>query len=116
MRIKNIDGLTTEDLEKEVQEGGKFVYYSYTLSLIIITWRQTTGVYLIRGTENAVSKGWKFSLLTFLFGWWGIPFGPKHTIQSLRINLKGGNDVTNDVMAVVEGYALYNESRKAKSA
>jgi hypothetical protein len=32
---------------------------------------------------------------TSVAGWWGIPFGPVFTIQSLWRNLNGGIDVTD---------------------
>ena len=33
-----------------------------------------------------------------IFGWWGIPWGPIHTVKSISVNNKGGIDVTNDIM------------------
>jgi hypothetical protein len=39
------------------------------------------------------------TLLTILLGWWGIPWGPVYSIQSLVVNLKGGKDVTTEVLA-----------------
>jgi hypothetical protein len=27
-------------------------------------------------------------------GWWGIPWGPIFTVQSLVVNFKGGKDIT----------------------
>jgi hypothetical protein len=30
-------------------------------------------------------------------GWWGIPWGPIRSVQSLWTNLKGGVDVTAEV-------------------
>jgi hypothetical protein len=40
-----------------------------------------------------------WTLLTIVLGWWGIPWGPVYSIQSLVVNLKGGKDVTAEVMA-----------------
>lgn len=114
MKIKNIEGLTAKDLEKAVNEGGRFVYYAFTISAIILTFKKTSGVYLVRSEENAVAKGFPFTLVSFLFGWWGVPGGPKHTIESIRTNLRGGKDVTDDVMAVVAGYVLYEETNGKK--
>jgi hypothetical protein len=115
MKIKNINGLSAHDLQKEVANGGKFIYYPYTVSFIIVTFKRVSGVYLIRGHENAFRKGFRFILVSFLFGWWGIPSGPKYSFESICTNWKGGKDVTDEVMAVVEGYALFKEANK-KSA
>ena len=116
MKIKNIKGLSSTQLQQEVEKGGKFIYYAYTVSFIIVTFRRVSGVYLVRGNESAVKKGLPFTMLSFFLGWWGIPFGPKHTFESIRINLKGGRDVTNDVMAVISGYQLFRETQKQKTA
>jgi len=115
MRIKNIKGLSAEDLQREVGKGGKFIHYPFIISLVVATFKRTSGVYLVRGNENAVTKGMPYTLLSVLFGWWGIPFGPKYTLQSIRANMKGGKDVTDEVMATVAGFVLYKETQKEKA-
>jgi hypothetical protein len=115
MKIKNIGGLSAADLQREVREGGKFIYYPFTISLIVVTFKRTSGVYLVRGNENIFTKGLPFIFISAFFGWWGIPFGPKYTLQSIRTNSKGGKDVTDDVMATVAGYVLFNEAQKQKT-
>ena len=114
MKIKNIAGLSAADLQQEVSEGGKFIYYSYTISILLVTFRRTSGVYLLRASENAVYKGFQFTFLSMLFGWWAIPYGPKFTLESLRTNLRGGKNVTNEVMDTVEGYLLFKETQQQK--
>ncbi|MBC7949386.1 MAG: hypothetical protein H7Y42_15980 [Chitinophagaceae bacterium] len=116
MKIKNINGLSAKELQKAVDNGSRFVYYAWTISAIILTFKRTSGVYMVHAGESKTSKGYRFTLLSFLFGWWGIPSGPKHTLASIRTNLKGGKDVTDEVMSVVTGYALYEEhvGRKKK--
>lgn len=116
MKIRNIEGLSAADLQREEARGAKFVYYSFTISVLVITFKRTSGVYMIRGGENPVSKGLPFTILSFLFGWWGIPFGPKYTIESIRTNLKGGKDVTEEVMATVAGHILFQEAQQRKQS
>ncbi len=116
MKIKNIDGLSAMDLQQEAERGGKFVYYAYTISLIVVTLKRTSNVYLIRKGENAKTKGNLFTLLSLIFGWWGIPFGPKYTVQSIRTNMNGGKDVTDEVMATVAGHLLFRETQGQKVA
>lgn len=115
MKIKNIEGLSAKDLQRRVNYGAKFIYFSYTVSLVIVTFRRTSGVYLIHPGEKAVVKRSFYTLLSLLFGWWGLPFGPKYTIAAIHSNLRGGKDVTDEVMSVVSGYALYREANKRKS-
>lgn len=111
MKIKNINGLSADDLERKVADGGRFVYFAFTISLVVITFKRTSGVYLLQPGENAVIRSTPFIMLSFLFGWWGIPYGPKYTIQSIRTNLTGGKDVTDEVMSTVAGHKLFREAQ-----
>ncbi len=115
MKIKNIDGMSAENLQEETNKGGKFVYFPFTISFIVVTFKRTSGVYLVKQNENAIIKGLSFTMLSFLFGWWGFPFGPKYTIESIRTNLQGGKDVTDDVMATVAGHVLFRQVEKEKT-
>ena len=114
MKIKNIDGLSASDLQMHVTKGGRFVYFPFTVSLVIFTFRRTSGVYLVRAGENAVTKSIPFLLLSLLFGWWGIPYGPKYALESIQANIKGGKDVTEEVMATVAGFVLFREAEEKK--
>ena len=116
MKILNIKGLSATDLQKEAEKGARFVYYAFTISLLVVTLRRTSGVYMIRGGESVRSKGLPFTLISALFGWWGIPYGPKYTIESIRTNLKGGKDVTDEVMSTVAGHILFQEAQQIKKA
>lgn len=114
MKIKNIDGLSADDLQRQVNDGAQFVYYIFTLSFFIVTFKRVSGVYLVRPGENSKLRGFPFTLLSLLFGWWGIPYGPKYTIESILTNTRGGKNVTDDVMATVAGYALFEETQQKK--
>ena len=116
MRIQNIDGLSPSDLQEEVSKGGRFVYYPFTVSLAVFTLKRTSGTYLVRAGETAIGKQMFFTLISLLFGWWGIPFGPKYTVKSIQTNLRGGKNVTDEVMATVAGFALFEETQRKKKA
>lgn len=115
MKIKNAENLSAEQLQEEINRGGRFVQYQYAVSFIVATIKPETGVYLIRKGESAVKKSIFFTMLSFLFGWWGIPFGPTHTIAALRTNLRGGKDVTDEVVATIAGHILFREAEKRKA-
>lgn len=100
MRIRGIDNLSTDEIRFEVQRGAKFVLYSYCVSVVVLTFRRTSDVYFLRSGESPVMKGLPWTLLTVLLGWWGIPWGPIYSIQSLILNLSGGKDVTSQLVAV----------------
>jgi hypothetical protein len=116
MKIKKINARIAPILQQEVDKGGKFVRYAFTISLIVVTFKQTSGIYLVPAGESGWGRAALFTMISALLGWWGFPWGPKYTITSLRTNLKGGTDVTDEVMAVVAGYALFEETQKSKVA
>lgn len=114
MKIKNIEGLSAADLQQEADNGARFVYFPYVISFIVVTFRKTSGVYMIKKGESVSKRGTPFTIISMLFGWWGIPFGPKYTLESIRVNQKGGKDVTDEVMATVAGHLLFQEAQQMK--
>ncbi len=115
MRIKNIDGLSAADLQEVVSKGGRFAYFPFTISFFVVTFKRTSGVYLIRKEEGVSSlRSLPFTLISALLGWWGLPYGPKYTIESIRTNLRGGKDVTDEVMATVAGFVMFQEAEQTR--
>jgi hypothetical protein len=98
MTIKGIKGMTIAQIQDEVDNGGKFVTYSYCISFIAISFRKSSGIYFIRSHENSVIKGAPFTLVSLLFGWWGIPWGVIYTFASLYTNINGGKNITHAAM------------------
>lgn len=103
MKIVGIEGMSPDQLRFEIQRGAKMVYFQYCISVVLITFRRSSDVYFVRDGESAVSKGLPWTLLSLVAGWWGIPWGPIFTIQSLVTNLRGGKDVTADFSARLPG-------------
>lgn len=97
--IKNMEGLTVADVEREIERGGKFVYFQYCISILILTFRRSSNIYFIRAGESTFKYGIGFTLLTLLVGWWGIPWGPIYTIGALVKNIRGGENVTQEIMS-----------------
>src|SRR5882672_8519169 len=97
-KIQGIEGMKHGELEFELQRGAKFVVFQYCVSVIVLTFRRPSDIYFIRQGENVVVKGLPFTLLSLVAGWWGIPWGPIYTIQSIYNNSRGGKDVTQAVV------------------
>lgn len=93
------------ELQAELQQGGRFVLYQYCISMLIITFKRSSTIYFISHEQNAAVKGLPFTLLSLVLGWWGIPWGPIYTIQSLWVNLNGGKDITQEVLASMSSSA-----------
>jgi hypothetical protein len=99
MKIQGIEGMSPDEIRFEVQRGAKFVFFYYSVSVIVMSFRRPSPVYFIRPGQNALGKALPWTLLTLLAGWWGIPWGPIYTVQSLLVNFKGGKDVTVELSA-----------------
>jgi hypothetical protein len=101
MKIKNIDGLTNHEIRSLINEGGKFIIYPYSISIIFMSFKRFSDIYLIKPNEKATQYGTQYILASLVLGWWGIPWGPIYTIGSIYTALKGGNDVTFEIMSEI---------------
>jgi hypothetical protein len=99
MKIQGIEGMSPDQLQFEIQRGAKLVCYHYCISVVLMTFRRSSAVYFISAGESTLTKGLPWTLLTLLLGWWGIPWGPIFSIQSLIVNFGGGKDLTADISA-----------------
>ena len=97
MKIQGIEEMSPDRLQFELQRGAKLVFYQYAISVLVMSFRRSSDIYFIPAGESAVKKGLPWSLISLVAGWWGIPWGPIFTIQSLATNFKGGKDVTAEL-------------------
>ena len=97
-KIVGIEGMNVDELNLELERGGKFVIFEYCISIIVMTFRRSTNVYFIKEGQGTTGKSIGFTLISLILGWWGIPWGPIYTVGSLITNLGGGKDVTNEVI------------------
>jgi hypothetical protein len=79
MQIVGAEGLTVSEVEEEVRRGGRFVYFPYCVSLLVVTLRRASDIHFIRAGEGTLGKSWPYVLLSFLLGWWGFPWGFVYT-------------------------------------
>lgn len=97
-KIRGIEGMRAGEVDFEIQRGAKFVLFQYCISIIVLTFRRASDIYFLRQGESALTRGLPFTLLSLVAGWWGIPWGPIYTIQSVYSNSRGGIDVTHSVL------------------
>ncbi|MBZ5680655.1 MAG: hypothetical protein LAO24_11155 [Acidobacteriia bacterium] len=103
MKIEGIEGISSDQLRFEIQRGAKLVFYYYCISLLVVTFRRSSSIYFIPAGQSTLAKGLPWTLLTLVLGWWGIPWGPIYSVQSLVVNLKGGKDVTAEISSSLTG-------------
>jgi hypothetical protein len=60
----------------------------------------------LRANQDGAGHAIQYSLISLLFGWWGIPWGPIWTISTIVTNAGGGKDVTHAVLADKYGEAI----------
>lgn len=101
MEIKNINGLTNDEIRSLINAGGKFVIYPYSISILVMSFKRNSDIYLIKPNEKATKYGVQYILVSLVLGWWGIPWGPIYTIGSIYTALKGGNDITSEIMSEI---------------
>lgn len=102
-QIKNLEGLNTDQINRELRNGARFVVFHYCVSFVVMTIRPSSDIYFVRQGESTTRFSIGFTLLSLVVGWWGIPWGPIHTISSLYHNFRGGRDVTQEVLAAING-------------
>jgi len=98
-KILNIEGMSDDEINLELQTGAKFVIFEYCISIIIVTFRRGSDIYFIKSGKPAFKHAFPFILITMFFGWWGIPWGPIYSIGALITNFRGGKDITSEVIA-----------------
>jgi hypothetical protein len=98
IKIRGIEGMRHGELDFEIQRGAKFVLFQYCISVVVLTFRRPSDIYFLRQGENAMVKGLPFTLLSLVAGWWGLPWGPIYTMQTVYNNSHRGKDVTQPVV------------------
>jgi hypothetical protein len=97
VRIYGAEHLTREVLIGQLQAGARLVFFEYCISLVVLTLRCPSGIYLLQPDETGLLKGLPFTFVTALLGWWGLPMGIVYTPLVLFTNLSGGCDVTEEL-------------------
>jgi hypothetical protein len=77
--------------------------FTYAVSLLVVTLRRpgSFGVFCSRCRKK---EGFKYSLISGLLGWWGIPWGPIYTLQTIGQNSAGGlqsPELNADLLAAI---------------
>jgi hypothetical protein len=98
MNIIGIDGLTRDQIEREVLRGAKFVVYPWCVSLVWMSWKRSSDIYFVRAGQHFTVHGVAYLLLSLVMGWWSV-WGLFWTPQCLWTNISGGYDLTPEVLA-----------------
>lgn len=95
---EGLENLTYKELVEDIEKGGKFIYFPYTISLLIVTFKPNSKIFYLSSGKLPISLGLPYLLLNLLLGWWGVPWGPIYTLQCIWTSFTG-KDITGDVMS-----------------
>jgi hypothetical protein len=93
-----------ENVEKVMQGGASYegvlitpktelVRYTVACSILILTAKQASPL-MIADKDDTTKLAAIYTLISLVFGWWGIPWGPIYTVQAVYNNLRGGTRQT----------------------
>lgn len=98
MKIIGLEGLSEEELQQELQNGAKLVYFEFCISVLVMTFKRSSELTFVKKGENALVKGLPYTMISLIFGWWGFPWGPIYTIGAIANNMAGGKNVTTQFL------------------
>lgn len=101
--LEEMDEATLTEAEREVIAGGRFLVFEHCWSLLI-SFKHPSPPVLVRAGDDGFGPALKYSLISFCFGWWGIP-GPIWVISTIRHNAHGGRDATLETLTRQVGHA-----------
>ncbi|HYF93410.1 MAG TPA: FHA domain-containing protein [Symbiobacteriaceae bacterium] len=97
--FKGTEGRSLEVLADEVRRGGRFVFYQYCFSVLIMSFKRPSPIYYIPPGQSALTQGLLWSAISFFVGWWGFPWGFIWTPMVIFKNFMGGTDVTPEALS-----------------
>ena len=111
-RIIGINQMSSEVIKFKVKNGARFVMFEYCISPLIVTLDYDSNIFFIEPGEDARRLNLRYILISVLLGWFSI-LGPINTIRCLITDIRGGKDVTRQVVDWLKGY--YEQKQQAKA-
>jgi hypothetical protein len=96
--IRGLGRLTVGEMRTAVKDGARFIVFEYVLSFLFGVRRRPSSIFFVRSGESVFWRALPYNLITLVFGWWSFPFGPAFTIGAVRDNVRGGRDVSTQVI------------------
>ena len=101
IQIHGAEGMSPAQIRQALQSGGRCVTYGYCISIIVMSYKRSSKLYLLPAGEADWGRRIGFSLLSLVAGPWGIPWGPIWTLTTLFSNLGGGRNVTGELLSAL---------------
>jgi len=99
IKLRVEPGYSLNEIQELVNKGARFILFQYCVSIVFaVTLKRFSPAILVQEGEDTSRYRLKYNLISLIFGWWGFPWGPIKTIESLFANYRGGVDYTSDIM------------------
>jgi hypothetical protein len=96
--IQGLERMSDEELHLELQRGGRFVFYPFCISILVMSFRRSSSVRFLKAGDGDWGSRLGFAALSLALGWWGFPWGFIWTPICLWQTLSGGKDITAQVV------------------
>ncbi|MGE5473896.1 MAG: hypothetical protein ACM3UU_06710 [Ignavibacteriales bacterium] len=73
----------------EIKPETELIQFQICISFIFFSVKSPSR-FLVKGYDKTLSRKIICTIISLLFGWWAIPWGPIYTIQTISNNLVGG--------------------------
>ena len=93
------EDLTPAELRDHVSRGWRCVRFVWCSSNVFSTVERESCVHLTENWQDRYLRGLGYSLLSLATGPWGVPWGLWRTAESIWMNITGGRDVTDEMLA-----------------
>jgi hypothetical protein len=91
--------LFPDEIRTRVAAGARLVRFEFCVSLLIFTVRRQSPIYITESWQQRYLRGLGYSILALVLGLWGVPWGLIWTPWAVWVNLTGGVDETDAVLA-----------------
>ncbi len=89
----NLPALATGEAEYrgvKISAGSEVITFDLAFSVVVASFKGRSQMFVV-GQHCLWPWRIAYTLLSFVFGWWGVPWGPIYTVQSLHANLADKN-------------------------
>ena len=104
--IRGAECVPPGDLHRLLTGEHRCVQFESCISVVVATFHYRTATFLIDSAQSRFWYGLAYSLMALAFGPWGVPWGPILTARAIWANLRGGEDVTAQVLSRLDGDEL----------
>jgi len=98
LNLHGFSNTTEPEFRAQLISGKRYVVYQYAMSFVLYGFMHHTRIHMASSRKHAILKGLPWTLVSFLLGWWSLPGGPIFTVQCLINNLRGGLDVSGNIL------------------